>query len=84
MTDSLQRYDFILIAILLSSSYAVSHLVESAYFGVWMILMALSVCLWLFREGLMNIGKVIWMQLPYKEEEKETEESDENNGAKEG
>ena len=57
-----KRYDYILIAVLLASAYAISHLAGKeydAYLGVWMLLMAVSVSLWLFSEGLGTIGRLI-------------------------
>jgi hypothetical protein len=71
MNEQPHRYDYILMAILLSSSYAVSHLIElqPAYTGVWMILMAASVSLWLLYNGLHEAGKVIGTTLPPKTED---------------
>lgn len=61
------RYDYILIAVLLASAYAVSHLAGSdydAYLGVWMLIAAISICLWFLNEGLSTTGKLINMKLP--------------------
>lgn len=61
------RYDYILIAVLLSSAYAVSHLAGSdydAYLGVWMLIAGVGICLWFLHEGLAMTGKVINMKVP--------------------
>ena len=77
MKEKPGRYDYILIAVLLSSSYAISHLAgaNDVYMGVWMLLMAITVCLWFFVEGLANIGKAIVSKVPWdKDKDKEDEE----------
>jgi len=61
------RYDYILIAILLSAAYAVSHLAGQeydAYLGVWMLTAAIAICLWFLNEVLSTTGKLIFAKLP--------------------
>jgi|GEM_PF-5808508 len=71
MNEKLQRYDYMLMAILFASSYAVSHLVElqPAYAGVWMILMGVGVAMWAVYNGLRETGKVIGVNIPDKDDE---------------
>jgi hypothetical protein len=68
--ERMHRYDYILIAVLISSSYAISHLMASnpAYAGVWMIYGGAAVALWFFREGLSNVGNLIHSGNGEKEE----------------